>query len=250
MDQTIEQHLTGLLKTVDMDILGSLRWHESHGGGGFFSTPVSCFTMIDYLASLAYGESSTGNAVTFIGEFLGRVNPKYAAYADLLYAMFRHGTVHQFDPNHYFTTRWQSIFRLGWSMNNSSLQWNRDVHLKCLKVLGKEKGYLVSLNLFQLADDLKSSIQLFIHELRDDGMLNREAVQEHYNAQQRPLGLWPRKKRFCRGVPRQAKIHAAIKNAIQDCDSGILPSKQVDSIPAKEKSEQAQYEWGDRLYGS
>ena len=80
---------------------------------GHFGIPRNVFCFVDHLGSLAYGASSTENAVKFIREFFP---VRYHNFAALLYAMWRHGTVHEYKPKSFcascagadITVRWLS----------------------------------------------------------------------------------------------------------------------------------------------
>lgn len=56
------------------------------------------FTHIDLLGYLYKGKNSSSNAVDFIREYLGRIDPRYKEAGGLLYFALRHGYVHLATP--------------------------------------------------------------------------------------------------------------------------------------------------------
>jgi len=56
------------------------------------------FTYIDLLGYLYKGKNSSSNAVEFMREYLGRIEPRYKEVGGLLYDALRHGFVHLATP--------------------------------------------------------------------------------------------------------------------------------------------------------
>src|SRR5437867_13206889 len=63
---------------------------------GFYSIPRSVFSYTDYLGYLAFGtRDTTKRGVDFIKKYLPAACHDYA---ELVYSMWRHGTVHEIKP--------------------------------------------------------------------------------------------------------------------------------------------------------
>lgn len=165
--QSVLRHLMDILNSIDTDLLLPLRTHEKEGQGGFLSISRQVFCYIDYLGALSTnGENTSKNAVAYMEKYLVRANSQYAGKSDLMYNMWRHGTVHEYDPKIFRSEAKQ--FRLRWGANNSSRATNRKWHLACLCRENKPNCCHWFINLFELVEDLKESIRWFIHDLKFD----------------------------------------------------------------------------------
>jgi len=79
--------------------------------GGYFGVPRSVLSYVDFLGALYAGYSgekdrsgrrkiaTPDKAVRFIREILKEVDDLYARNGVLLYEMYRHGTVHRYEPH-------------------------------------------------------------------------------------------------------------------------------------------------------
>jgi len=159
-------HMIEILESIDTDLMIPLRLHEKENRGGFFSISRQVFCYIDYLGALSYGVNHTNNAVRFMNKYFAAVNPKYSGKCEILYKMWRHGTVHQFAPKIYKSEI--SNFKFHWGANNTSLEINRKWHLDCFCRDKKPGYYNWFINLFELVEDLKKSIKIFICDLESD----------------------------------------------------------------------------------
>ena len=151
------------LAAINNDLIAVLNFHEG-GIGGFHSVPREVFCYIDYIAAIRYGENSSTNAIRFIEKYLGSENVRYKHYGKLLYEMWRHGTVHEFDPKGLKHS--SKKYSIGWQTNNDSGKEERACHLECFKVFGKSDRYLLNVNLFELVDDFVASVHMLIADLK------------------------------------------------------------------------------------
>jgi hypothetical protein len=134
------------------------------------------FSYIDYLGALAAnGKNSTYNAVAYMEKYFSRVNPAYIGRCNLMYAMWRHGTVHEYDPK--VSVSHAHSFSLRWGANNTSVALNRKWHLKCLCRASQPGSYHWFINLFELVDDLRKSVTYFVADLEADQMYLQMAKQ-------------------------------------------------------------------------
>ena len=166
-----------LLTAINNDLVNVLKFH-SKVGGGFHSIPREVFCYIDYLGSLRYGPpSQSKKAISFLEEYLRKINNRYVEVGRLIYELWRHGTVHEFDPKSLIHSC--KRYKVGWQTNIKNRAAERNCHLECFKKYGTKNSYLINVNLFQLSDDLISSINIFVAELKSNRQLNRE-VQSHF----------------------------------------------------------------------
>jgi hypothetical protein len=165
--ESIIAHLIGIVESIEADLMLPLRAHERENRGGFLSISRQVFCYVDYLGALAdSGENSTKNAVNYMKKYFTRANPAYKNKCSLIYSMWRHGTVHEYDPKIYAS---EAIgFRLRWGANNTSLIHNRKWHLKCLCRDSQPGCYHWFINLFELVDELRKSVMYFATDLEKD----------------------------------------------------------------------------------
>jgi len=173
--QSILAHLIGIIESIEADLMFPLRAHEREDRGGFFSISRQVFCYVDYLGALAAdGENSTKNAVAYMERYFTRANPNYSGKCSLMYSMWRHGTVHEYDPKVFVSADAEGRFRLSWGANNTSAAHNRKWHLKCLCRDSKPGYYHWFINLFELVDELRRSITFFAADLE----LDEKALQK------------------------------------------------------------------------
>ena len=162
--QSIHAHLIDIVESIEADLMLPLRAHEREDRGGFHGIARQVFCYVDYLGALMVnGENSTKNAVKYMQKYFTHANSAYSDKCDLMYSMWRHGTVHEYDPKVFKSD--EGRFRLGWGANNSSKSENRKWHLKCFCREGERDRYHLFINLFELVEDLKKSIRYFVRDL-------------------------------------------------------------------------------------
>ena len=135
---------------------------------GWFSIPRQVFCFIDFLGSIAYNNypnedgASTRKAMRFIQDFF----PKhYRPYKNLLIAMWRHGTVHQFVPYRYYVMKGNRKIVGEWSSNRSDEDHNRLVNMKTFDKKGHKDVIYLAININQLADDLLIAFDNFFMKM-------------------------------------------------------------------------------------
>lgn len=131
---------------------------------GFFSIPRNVFCYVDYLGYIAFGYKDRNRIqnTKCAEEFIKIYFPsKYNDYAELIYSMWRHGTVHGYEPTSYFSTdskRKPKTIKVKWLSNNDSEQGNRDAHLNFYLMEGNRATIYLVVNTCQLVDDLLSAL--------------------------------------------------------------------------------------------
>jgi hypothetical protein len=142
-------------------------------GRGHFSVPREVFCYVDHLGELAFGGPSTARAVRFIREFFPS---RYHTWAELLYAMWRHGTVHAHKPYSYRAPLPGSmtVVEVRWLSANHNRPRERSVHLLVFPIDGHPNAVSLVVNTCQLAHDLLLAIDSFIGRLRSDPELKAD----------------------------------------------------------------------------
>lgn len=168
-----------LIKILDSDLRGSIikdvkniaLYHSRQYKGieaGFFSVPRQVFCYIDHLGFIAFGwKSPTQGAEDFIKTYFP-IN--YHPYAELLYSMWRHGTVHEYGPKSYYldlNEKKPRTISIRWLANNSGSKAHRKENLKFYYKDTVDNIYLV-VNICQLVDDLIYALDSFIRKLKSD----------------------------------------------------------------------------------
>ncbi len=186
--QNVIEHLERhVLRSIKDDISDVLGFQATRGPGGIHSIPRDVFCYIDYLGSVRYGlrdennnPATTEHAVNFIEEYFFKVNPKYKDIGRLIYTMWRHGTVHEYDPKVLINSSQDSL--IGWLANKSPNPNNTACHLMCLKYDDSDDEFTIVMNLFQLVEDLLSALKIFIKELKlSDNNNLLQKVQNYFD---------------------------------------------------------------------
>lgn len=93
-----KEHLHMLADTVGNDIEPLL----ATPGCAPFAVAREVFSYVDYLGSLRYGRRTDRKmsvlAKRFISNYLGKVDSAYGVWGGVIYEMYRHGTIHNFEP--------------------------------------------------------------------------------------------------------------------------------------------------------
>lgn len=147
-------------------------YHSRHYRGksaGFFSIPRQVFCYVDYLGCLAFGyESGTKAAIKFIHTYFPE---KYQSFAELIYSMWRHGTVHEYEPKCLFAGfpgEREMVVAVSWAASNSNRAKERKKNMTFVREKGSSRHLLLIVNICQLADDLLFSLDNFIKALKKD----------------------------------------------------------------------------------
>jgi len=234
---SILAHLINIVESIESDLMLPLRAHERDDRGGFFSISRQVFSYIDYLGALAAnGENSTRNAVAYMEKYFSRVSPAYADRCNLLYAMWRHGTVHEYDPKVFVSHTHR--FRLRWGANDTSVALNRKWHLKYLCRASQPNSYHWFINLFELVDDLRKSVTYFVADLEADQTYLQSAKQ-NLNKLSSEVDLDKQQKSALLGEA----------NAVVDAAAGIIDDRGNVIREFKEATEFEAFknaEWGNQ----
>jgi hypothetical protein len=149
--QYLERHIK---KSVQDDFEPAYNAYVNTGTG-YFSMLRMLFPFIDFLGTLYKGNRGQANAVSFIQDYLGRINEKYKQIGDLMWYVFRHGLIHTHMPKVIFV----GGKNIGWVITFR----NKD-HLKI-----SSEG-LKPLNIYvcphQLYIDLLESINQYIMDFK------------------------------------------------------------------------------------
>ena len=183
MASDVREHFKGLRNSLRNDVLLVLGYHRtinertkrSTARGGFHSIPRQVFCYIDHIADVLYARGKVSDkAIHFIQEYLGPGQELYRKRANLIYNMWRHGTVHEYDPK-VFKVETQSAHKtIGWLTNDDAKKKNRAAHLKFAQRPRRPGAHYLVMNLPQLVDDLMGALRAIIDQLKTNGTFRSE----------------------------------------------------------------------------
>ena len=111
---------------------------------------------------------STSCAVDYLEKYFP---PDYADFAALIYSMWRHGTVHRYEPSSFYASdpnaRPKKIQVLWFSSNGREAE-DQKGHLSFFPMQGRRGRLYLKVNTCQLVDDLLSSLDKLVDELKRD----------------------------------------------------------------------------------
>lgn len=170
---------TEVRPSVLTDVVAVAAYHGRRQklGAGHFSTPRQVFCYIDHLGYIAYGGASTGRAVRFIKEFFP---VSYREMAELVYVMWRHGTVHELKPVSYRAPLRGVPCRkveVRWLSTNHNRERERRRHMLVFPMEGKPDTVYLVMNSCQLADDLLDAVDQFVERLKADSPREKRCAE-------------------------------------------------------------------------
>lgn len=148
---------------------------------GFFSIPREVFCYVDYLGGIA-GKGKTDGAIQYIKDYFPS---KYADFAELIYSIWRHGTVHEYKPKTFseeYKDHKPKRIKVKWMSNNDNKKGNRDAHLKFFSMVRKRATIYLNVNTCQLVDDLIESLDNLISKLKLDKKFKNECQKRFNNS--------------------------------------------------------------------
>lgn len=220
---------TTIKESIVSDVVEIAKYHSAHQkhNGGWFGIPRQIFCYIDFLGAIAYrnikGEdgASTRKATRFLNEYF---QENYSKFADMLIAMWRHGTVHNFKPYDFFVQTGRKKIYLKWSSNRSDEKHNRKVHLKTFKDEDSENIIYLAINICQLADDLLLALEKIVSKIK--------SKQSFYNGCQTRLN----KSLESQNCFKLAKIGAKKKEILKD--QILIAERTCEGVLKKDKNVQ------------
>lgn len=178
----VKRGLGDLLNSAEFDIKPIIQPNTPEGG--YFGVVRSVLCYIDYLGALYEGydgRSKFGNgtqklatpekAKKFIKEILGVVDESYKLNGELLYEMYRHGTVHLYRPHRLKNSNGRVLFWL--TYKGSREYWTHYEHkaikVRHLQILKwKNKEYALPVSIICLYEDLIESVQLYFEKIENE----------------------------------------------------------------------------------
>lgn len=182
----IERGLNDLKISAKTDIFPIINANKPEGG--YFGVPRSVLSYVDFLGALygGYGGETIGKtkrrniattrkAKTFLKDIFGEIYEPYREFGEIMYEMYRHGTVHLYRPNTLINEKgdileWLTYKsgdkgeRAGFTKYESKVIYVH--HTIPQRFAYGRHIFPVSINL--LYDDLLSAIDLYFDKLKKD----------------------------------------------------------------------------------
>lgn len=178
----IKLGLDDLKRSVETDIKPIININNPEGG--YFGVTRSVLSYIDFLGALYCGYdgsvdksgrrkiASTYKATTFIKEVLGQVYEPYRLYGELMYEMYRHGTVHLYRPHTLKNPKGEILewltYKDGDSERKGFLKYEHKVifvhHMVPQRFAYERHVFPVAIDL--LHDDLLSGIDVYFEKIK------------------------------------------------------------------------------------
>ncbi len=191
--EMVDYLVNDLQKSVIDDVNPCLQ-----GPGGYFAVPRLVLSYADYLGALYHGYTGRMNrgrrilaasefAKAFMKDIFGPIDNNYLRYGDLLWEIYRNGTVHLYEPlklQNSATNRMISWLTYKGSRVSFIPQYKRQVeHLVPLNV--QASTWVQPISIGCLYDDLLGGIQLYASRIQSDRSLELRFRQTG-NALQQP----------------------------------------------------------------
>lgn len=190
--QRVDRAINNLISSVNTDIQPIIQPNRPEGG--YFGVPRMVLCYIDFLGLLFAGWSGkkkkNGNrddfatphkAKDFIKKVLSQVDELYRVNGDLLYDMYRHGTVHIYSPQKLSSKEFPNK-TIEWLVYKGDReQWdyyeNKAVKFRHLQIIEWEKDrFILPVSIVVLYRDLLVSIGLYrkmIYEDKSENLLKK-----------------------------------------------------------------------------
>lgn len=169
--KTIKYLDVNFRQSIEKDIVKISKLHSIYDGG-FYSIPRSVFCCIDYLGYIAFGYLKQNNEINHTRcsvDFIKNFFPKsYRNYAELLYSMWRHGTVHNYEPDSFYVydpNNKPKKISVKWLANNDNTISHRKGNLKFYPMERRKGSIWLTLNICKLADDLLYALDKLIKKM-------------------------------------------------------------------------------------
>lgn len=126
-------------------------------GKGFFGLLRIIFPTITFLGALYKGRDSAKNAVSFMENYMGQVDPKYEHLSDLIYNVYRHGLTH---------TQMPKVLEIDGKIVIWEINYNDPEHLK----IAKSKNLInIPISPNRFFRDLVEALEKYINDFDDTG---------------------------------------------------------------------------------
>lgn len=149
---------------------------------GHFSVPRSIFSFLDHLGYIAFGDDgSTKRAVKFIRDFFPK---KYSDFAELIYAMWRHGVIHQYRPISYkiqLNDDSSKTINVKWVSTIHNRKKERQLNLLTFPMEGNEDSVFIVINNCQFVDDLLIALDNLLEKLKGNKQFENECTKRIEN---------------------------------------------------------------------
>ncbi len=156
-------------KAIENDVLDVAKFFSRprrRKQAGYFCVPKLVFTLAEFLGYIAFGgnrEKSKGrDGVKFLKEYFG-----YSEYPNLIFNMWRHGTVHRFSPDIFEHQIRDKKIIVGWMANNDRARGNQSANTEAFNFIEHPNTIVININIYKLAKDLLKALDKLIADIKE-----------------------------------------------------------------------------------
>lgn len=220
--QRIEKYLReDIKKSIQNDVFPLVASSSVPPQGGLFAAPRLIFAYIDYLGYLYKGQSSSENAVAFVRDYLGKVDKRYSEVGGLLYHIYRHGTIHEYEPKQ-IRLKFLRTRVLWFVYKNKAKELHLSGFLAEDKFDRSKETLHLRVHLNSLYDDLLSAIDFYIDDLKQNDTLryNFDKARKEIEEPEEEDEVRKRGKKYIRGSDI-----AFIYKLMRQTDKALFPTQ-------------------------
>jgi hypothetical protein len=161
----LDQDLRKAIKNDVLDVALFFSRPRRRKQAGYFCIPKLVFTLSEFLGYIAYGgtrkKSEAQDGVKFLEVYF-----KYSEYPNLIFNMWRHGTVHRFSPDIFeHKIRGKKII-VGWMSNKDRGRGNQSANTEAFNFIEHPNTIVININIYKLAKDLLKALDKFIVDIK------------------------------------------------------------------------------------
>jgi len=160
-------------------------------GKGFFGLLRIVFPTITFLGTLYKGKDKSRNAISFMGDYMGKVNTKYKDISDLIYTVYRHGLMH---------TQMPKVAEISGKIVGWRITYKDGEHLKISK---NENLVTIPISPNCFFQELVKALEKYINDF-DDPEKNTDLLEN-----------------FKKGFLEMSKVHSESKLREKGCQKGV-----------------------------
>ncbi|KKR91306.1 MAG: hypothetical protein UU41_C0041G0008 [Candidatus Roizmanbacteria bacterium GW2011_GWA1_41_13] len=199
----VNRGLNDLRNSLKNDVLPVLDKTAGVEEGGYFIVTREIFSYTGFLGLLYYGPENPPNpmflsrtfmAERYITDVMGQVDNVYSEYGELIYSMYRHGTVHVYRPNMLESTvNHRKISFMCYKGPRKGILERKEVgeiavtHCSPVQIKSDEDWLPLSINV--LYDDLIKSIDIYEEMVKNHVLLENYSNAIDALSQPTPVGL-------------------------------------------------------------
>lgn len=195
--------------SIEEDLGMALAAYQKQSEGGYFLIPREIFAYVDFIGALYSGYdgsldrsgrkriTSSRKAIRFLKEVMGKVDAQYDTLGELVYEMYRHGTVHLNRPH--LLKRKSDGATIEWLVYKNSPRKNYELEYDGQKITvshmhpylfdSTSKRYILPISMEGLYEDLLSALGVYRKALMENCARGDKELFDNFQSVRRELVL-------------------------------------------------------------